>query len=96
MIEAPSDVARSLEQILASVVALRSDVVTNGDALLDDWRPRIQRPTFQAAGCAPCIPGRICSTMRRIIPMAVRRRAKKERSHEDTIISSKPEPPHCS
>ena len=48
MTETPSDVAPQLEQLLASVVALRSDVLTNGEALLDDWRPRIQRPTFQA------------------------------------------------
>ena len=47
--KAPSDVASHLEQLLASVVALRSDVLAKGEALIGDWRPRIQRTTFQAA-----------------------------------------------
>jgi len=47
--EVPSAVAPQLEQLLASVVALRSDVITHGEALLGDWQPRIQRPTFQAS-----------------------------------------------
>ncbi|MEO7910665.1 MAG: pyruvate kinase [Roseiflexaceae bacterium] len=49
MTEAPSHVAPQLEQLLAAVVALRSDVITNGEALLADWQPRIQRTTFHAS-----------------------------------------------
>jgi pyruvate kinase len=47
--EASPDVAAQLEQLLESVIALRSDVLAHGEALLDDWRPRIQRATFQVA-----------------------------------------------
>jgi pyruvate kinase len=47
--EALSDGAVHLEQLLESVVTLRRDVLAQGDALLDDWRPRMLRPTFQEA-----------------------------------------------
>ncbi|MBC8162085.1 MAG: hypothetical protein H7Z42_12800, partial [Roseiflexaceae bacterium] len=46
---AAPDSAPDLEHLLASVVALRSDVLAKGDAVFDEWRPRIQRPAFQAA-----------------------------------------------
>ena len=42
-------IAPDLEQLLAAVGALRRDVLTRGEALLDTWQPRIQRPAFQVA-----------------------------------------------
>lgn len=38
-----------LEQLLAAVVALRSDVLVHGEDLLNTWHRRIQRTTFEAA-----------------------------------------------
>ena len=49
MTQASTDVTQDLEDLLTSVVALRSDVLANGEALLSDWHPHIQRLPFQAA-----------------------------------------------
>src|SRR4051794_12663171 len=45
----PTDAARDLPQLLMSVVALRKDVIDNGEALFADWSPGIQRTSFQGA-----------------------------------------------
>jgi pyruvate kinase len=47
--ESPSDGAVHLKRLLESVVTVRREVLAHGDALLNDWRPRMLRPTFQVA-----------------------------------------------
>jgi pyruvate kinase len=47
--ETSSDGAIHLERLLESVVTLRREVLAQGDALLDGWRPRMLRPSFQVA-----------------------------------------------
>ena len=49
MTEALPEVAADLDALLASVVALRGDVLAQGEALLSTWHPHIQRATFEAA-----------------------------------------------
>ncbi len=47
--EAPTDVGPDLLQSLETVAALRNDVLADGEAVLNGWRPRIQRAIFQPA-----------------------------------------------
>jgi pyruvate kinase len=47
--ESASNITPHMEQLLESIIALRSDVLAHGEALFGDWHQRIQRPTFQAA-----------------------------------------------
>ena len=41
------DIPPQLQELLTAMVALRSDVLAEGETLLNVWRPRIQRDAFQ-------------------------------------------------
>ena len=44
------DIPPQLQELLTAMVALRSDVLAEGETLLNVWRPRIQRGAFHQAG----------------------------------------------
>jgi pyruvate kinase len=44
------DIPLQLPELLTAMVALRSEVLAEGETLLNVWRPRIQRDAFHQAG----------------------------------------------
>lgn len=56
--ESPSAIGPQLHQLLASVVVLRSDVLTNGEALLTDlhaWQDLFNALPNHGAGIVPAV-----------------------------------------